>query len=625
MTRQIDRPIFFIGMPRSGTTLLFATFAAHPDLGWFSQYHERFPSLPGVGAMARAADLVPSSRKGVRRHTDVRRLTQRLQIAPTEAWTIWERCCGSKFSFEYLEGVQATEEERSCVQRTVGRTLRLQGKPRFATKITGPARIEYLSSIFEDAIFIHVIRDGRAAAESLMRVAFWKDTFRLNLPAWRGGLDEADLAAWRERGSEPLELAALQWRTIVTGARREAAQHAEGRYHEVRFEDYISDPHTTIDALFDHAGLGPAERVHGYIDERLELRDLTSSWRQRVSEPEVEALDALCGDLLAELGYETGAEAGAGRAGPRDRLTGSEDAPRPGPARGRRNLRGALPPILEEDDAPAGPTSTTCVRPAARSSPRTTRRRPTRPPLWGRVECESPARQRRVGKGGDPALTATGRRQGNAAYRRLSVRDGDDYYGERCELGRNNHRPSQPTFALGREGERRAFFFSIRLTRRFPLKGNAWQSVVQLKQAQPSANGSGSPQLGLHASARTFSLHAAGEPLWSVPARRNFWMRFVLDVNFSQESTTAGSGCGSTATADGDTLDSRERSRLIRLATLKTETEGGTDDDGIDPGESIPAHLRVGIYHDDSYDCPAPRGCVVHFDNVQVVDLDDAE
>lgn len=244
--------------------------------------------------------------------------------------------------------------------------------------------------------------------------------------------------------------------------------------------------------------------------------------------------------------------------------------------------------------------------------------------LWGRVECESPTRQRRMEERGDPAPTATGRPQGNDAYRKLSVLDGDDYYGERCELGRNNHRPSLPTFALGREGERRAFFFSVRLTRRFPLKGNAWQSIVQLKQSQPSANGSGSPQIGLHASARTFSFHAEGEPLWSVRARRNFWTRFVLDVRFSQDPDRGSVRVRVDRNGDGDTFDRRERSRLMRLATLKTETGGGTDD-GIEPGEPIPAHLRVGIYHDSSYECPAPVGCVVHFDNVQVMDLDDAE
>ncbi len=76
---------------------------------------------------------------------------------------------------------------------------------------------------------------------------------------------------------------------------------------------------------------------------------------------------------------------------------------------------------------------------------------------------------------------------------------------------------------------------------------------------------------------------------------------------------------------DGDARDRHERSRRLELATLKTETSGGDPDDGIKRGESIPAHLRIGIYHDDAYDCPGPTGCAVHFDNVQVVDLADAE
>jgi hypothetical protein len=226
-------------------------------------------------------------------------------------------------------------------------------------------------------------------------------------------------------------------------------------------------------------------------------------------------------------------------------------------------------------------------------------------------------------RGGDSHPTAAGAPQGNSSFRRISVLDGDNYYGERCELGRNNHRPSRPTFALAREGDHRAFFFSIRLPEDFPLKGNAWQSVVQLKQSQPSANGSGSPRLGLHASDRRFSLHAAGRPLWSVPAHRNRWIRFVLNVRFSQDPSLGSVRVLIDRNRDGDATDRRERSPRIRMATLKRETPGGTSD-GIAPGESIPAHMRIGIYHDDSYECPGPAGCVVHFDNVQVADLDDA-
>jgi hypothetical protein len=298
-------------MPRSGTTLLFATFAAHPRLGWFSQYQDRFPSLPGVAALRRAADLAPGARKGVRRHTDARRLAQTLQIAPTEAWAIWERCCGEKFSFEYLRETTATPEERECLRRRVRRTLRLQGKKRFATKITGPARIGYLSSVFGDATFVHVIRDGRAVAESLMRVPFWKDTFRLNFPAWRGGLAAPDIAAWRERGSSPLELAALQWREVTSGARDEARELAPGHYHEVRFEDFIRRPHETIDDILGASDLEIAPEVHHYVDTRVEIKNLSDAWRERIAPAETETLESLCGGLLEELGYDTGARAAA--------------------------------------------------------------------------------------------------------------------------------------------------------------------------------------------------------------------------------------------------------------------------------------------------------------------------
>ncbi len=54
------------------------------------------------------------------------------------------------------------------------------------------------------------------------------------------------------------------------------------------------------------------------------------------------------------------------------------------------------------------------------------------------------------------------------------------------------------------------------------------------------------------------------------------------------------------------------------MATLKRETTGGTDD-GIAPGESIPSHLRVGIYHNPAIACPPPSGCSTQVDNVQVV------
>lgn len=301
--RQIDKPIFFIGMPRSGTTLMFTTLAVHPDLAWFSQYLERAPAVAAVAALSRLVDRVPSLRKPVNRHGESRSRLGRLRIAPDEAYAVWERCCGERFRYDYLLGARASEAERSCARRMVGRVMRYQGKPRFAAKITGPARIGYLSSIFEDARFVHIVRDGRAVVDSLMSVPFWKESKRMREPAWRGGLDAEEIVSWRSRGASPPELAAIQWRTVIEAARREAADLAPDRYREVRYEDFVADPHASLDEIIDFCALPRDQRPHAFIDDRAGVRNLNDRWRQRLSEADRERLEAVLEAPLRDLGY----------------------------------------------------------------------------------------------------------------------------------------------------------------------------------------------------------------------------------------------------------------------------------------------------------------------------------
>jgi hypothetical protein len=240
-------------------------------------------------------------------------------------------------------------------------------------------------------------------------------------------------------------------------------------------------------------------------------------------------------------------------------------------------------------------------------------------PLWGNVECATTARHHRIGRGGDPNPLGYGLAQGGGAYRRLAVRDGDEFSGERCELGRNSHLASEHTFMLYREGEHRVTFVSLRLPKRFPLRHSRWQTVWQMKQAQPSANGSGGPMIEVQAFARRFWLASDHRTLWSTRARRQVWIRFAIDVRYSQDPAKGTLKVYVDNDGDGDASDPGEESPLYRRSTLRTETKGGAPDDGIAPGQSIPDHLRVGIYHDPSYRCPGPRSCVIHVDNIQVL------
>jgi hypothetical protein len=241
-------------------------------------------------------------------------------------------------------------------------------------------------------------------------------------------------------------------------------------------------------------------------------------------------------------------------------------------------------------------------------------------PLWGSVECAATTRHHRPARGGDRSPTGYGVPQGGGAYRRLAVRDGDEFSGERCELGRNSHLSSEHTFMLYREGEHRVTFLSLRLPKRFPLRGPRWQTVWQMKQTQPSANGGGGPMIEVQAFGRRFWLINDHQVLWSTRARRQIWTRFAIDARYSQDSSKGTLKVYVDTNGDGDASDEDEESPLFRRSTLRTETEGGVPDDGIEPGQPIPNHLRVGIYHDPIYPCAGPRSCVVHVDNVQVVD-----
>ena len=245
-------------------------------------------------------------------------------------------------------------------------------------------------------------------------------------------------------------------------------------------------------------------------------------------------------------------------------------------------------------------------------------------PIWGSIDCQSADRQRRVESGGDTHPTATGAVQGDDAYRELTVRDGDDFFGERCELGHNDHRDS-PT-AIFREGDRRVTFASYRLPQGYPLASERWQVVMQIKQSAPSANSGGTPVLELEAKRGRWRLLQSNSPgqssasreLWSAPAEIGTWTRFAFDAVFSKKKGKGQIRAYVDLNGDVDAADPGERSPRFETYTLKKETSGGGDD-GIAPGKPIPSHLRAGIYHDPEIDCGA-NTCAVDVDNVQVVD-----
>ena len=256
--QRLERPIFMIGCPRSGTSIAAVLFARHPDVAGFSEAGEVWDPHSYADPQAdhhwTAAD-----------------------VTPQEAARLHDR-------FEFARRV------RSLPRRSPGRRL-LNKHPR------NSARIEFLDAVFPDAIFIHVVRDGRAVVHSMLEMmdreperkavpmgAFCKP------PGWRDLLRD-----------DPVEQAALQWREIVgyVLAQRETLG---ARCHQVRYEDLCADVRGVLSRAFAAAGLRADDEILARLPERLPLQNL--KWQAAFNPAQVDTLLRIQGPLLRQLGYD---------------------------------------------------------------------------------------------------------------------------------------------------------------------------------------------------------------------------------------------------------------------------------------------------------------------------------
>ena len=197
--------------------------------------------------------------------------------------------------------------------------------------------------------------------------------------------------------------------------------------------------------------------------------------------------------------------------------------------------------------------------------------------LWGaRYACASNQRVSNPRSGGDPRPTALGTPQGNTAYRKLTVFDGDNYSGERCELGYNTWNeglanPSNPygTFYNYFEGTAAPPTSASGSPTTSRSTRSSWQGVGQMKQSRGSRRQRPAPRSS--PSAPTTASGPSGTPTPSdllqtsnsgeSPAHKNVWTRIEVDAYYSQyrraragSSTRQSTACGAFACSARNTL-----------------------------------------------------------------------
>jgi hypothetical protein len=172
-----------------------------------------------------------------------------------------------------------------------------QGKPRWGDKTPlYMQQLPLLERLFPEAIWVHLVRDGRDAALSF-----------LELPEGFAG------KTW----AQPRTVAqfAARWRTEILSARR-LGRHAGDRYLELRYEDLVAEPERELRTICEHASLPwePEMLDHTSVSDTAHMpehRNLAQpptpglrDWRSQMSREDALAFEQVAGDVLRSVGYE---------------------------------------------------------------------------------------------------------------------------------------------------------------------------------------------------------------------------------------------------------------------------------------------------------------------------------
>jgi hypothetical protein len=273
------RPVFVMGCHRSGTNLLYDTLLS---AGGFAVYRGYLPVYKMFIPVFGKLDKLENRKKMM---------------------DAWLRSKGFRRSGLVAEEIKARVLDE-C--RTGGDFIRTimdaiaqnQNAQRYA--VYDPDNVLYVPRVKADlpeALFIHIIRDGRDIALSLKKMEGFKP-----LP-WH-----------REAGS--LLATAMYWEWMVHKGRAYGRQIPDD-YLEVLYEDLVQKPRETLATLSRFVGqeldydqiqqtaLGRISETNSSFRDEAVKREINpvQRWKERLTGQQVASIEALVGDTLEELGY----------------------------------------------------------------------------------------------------------------------------------------------------------------------------------------------------------------------------------------------------------------------------------------------------------------------------------
>lgn len=273
-------PVFIVGAPRSGTTLLQYMLRAHPALSLPTGESHFF--IPLYRTADQYGDLSQAD--------NVRRVLRAMEAQSAEF--LHTDLHGLKFDVETL--AQAFVDEgrhtmRDIITGLFERNAAGEGKPRWGDKT--PYYVLHIPKLLEwwpDAQIIHIVRDGRDVALSMF----------------------ARRHDFRAYNTYQL---ARQWEQYVEGGQEQGRQIPASQYLELRYEDMLVDQKAALqticaflgeiysDDLLEYKKAGIAGKTP--LLQKPIQKDNQDKWKHDMTPWQIRVFESGAGETLKKFGY----------------------------------------------------------------------------------------------------------------------------------------------------------------------------------------------------------------------------------------------------------------------------------------------------------------------------------
>lgn len=261
-------PLFIVGCPRSGTTLVLRLIRDYLNVGFgrddgrflrLGKHLDRYSDLSNAENLDRLV-------RDIFDDEDFRKRFKGLSVDPQDFATLLKK----KTYAELVRHIYAAFALINGKTRWGGKT------PRYVF------HLGELHNILPDAKFIHVIRDGRDVALSLFRMPW--------------GAPRNAYAA------------AKYWKACISAAHEYKHNLSAEEYLEVKYEALLTDPVRVFQEMFDF-GCFDLDRDQVIQKFQREIhatlkKDNYNKWMTNMNSPEIKIFEQVAGDMLVQLGYE---------------------------------------------------------------------------------------------------------------------------------------------------------------------------------------------------------------------------------------------------------------------------------------------------------------------------------